>query len=68
MKKKINKNIPKYKFGAAEVSNAVSVGASGIAGMAGISQDSAVGGALKGLGAGLSSIPTPYTQIAGAAL
>lgn len=68
MKKKINKNIPKYKFGAAEISNAVSVGASGIAGMAGISQDSAVGGALKGLGAGLSSIPTPYTQIAGAAL
>lgn len=68
MKKKINKKIPKYKFGAAEVSGAVSTAASGIAGAAGISQDSAVGGALKGLGAGLSSIPTPYTQIAGAAL
>lgn len=68
MKKKINKKIPKYKFGAAEVSGAVSTAASGIAGAAGISQNSAVGGALKGLGAGLSSIPTPYTQIAGAAL
>lgn len=44
MKKKINKNIPKYKFGAAEV-----------------------GGTLQGLGAGLSAIPTPFTQIAGMA-
>ena len=68
MKKKINKQIPKYKFGAAEVSEAVSTTASGVAGAMGVSQGSSVGGALKGIGAGLSAIPTPYTQIAGAAL
>ena len=68
MKKKINKRIPKYKFGAAEVSEAVSTTASGVAGAMGVSQGSPVGGAFKGIGAGLSAIPTPYTQIAGAAL
>lgn len=68
MKKKINKRIPKYKFGAAEVSEAVSTTASGVAGAMGVSQGSPVGGTLKGIGAGLSAIPTPYTQVAGAVL
>lgn len=68
MKKKINKRIPKYKFGAAEVSEAVSTTANGVAGAMGVSQGSPVGGTLKGIGAGLSAIPTPYTQVAGAVL
>lgn len=68
MKKKINKRIPKYKFGAAEVSEAVSTTAGGVAGAMGVSQGRPVGGTLKGIGAGLSAIPTPYTQVAGAVL
>lgn len=68
MKKKINKLIPKYKFGAAEVSEAVSTTANGVASAMGVSQGSPVGGTLKGIGAGLSAIPTPYTQVAGAVL
>lgn len=68
MKKKINKRIPKYKFGAAEVSEAVSTTANGVASAMGVSQGSPVGGTLKGIGAGLSAIPTPYTQVAGAVL
>ena len=68
MKKKINKRIPKYKFGAAEVSEALSTTASGVAGAMGVSQGSPVGGTLKGIGTGLSAIPTPFTQVAGAVL
>jgi hypothetical protein len=68
VKKKINKLIPKYKFGAAEVSEAVSTTANGVASAMGVSQGSPVGGTLKGIGAGLSAIPTPYTQVAGAVL
>ena len=68
MKKKINKRIPKYKFGAAEVSEAVSTTANGVASAMGVSQGSPVGGTLKGIGTGLSAIPTPFTQVAGAVL
>lgn len=68
MKKKINKRIPKYKFGAAEVSEALSTTANGVASAMGVSQGSPVGGTLKGIGTGLSAIPTPYTQVAGAVL
>lgn len=67
MKKKIKK-IPKYKWGAQNTAAMITTVGNAAAGAAGVSQDSTAGNLMKGAGAGLSMIPTPYTQIAGAAL
>lgn len=67
MKKKIKK-IPKYKWGAQNTAAMITTVGNAAAGAAGVSQDSTAGNLMKGAGAGLSMIPTPYTQIAGAVL
>lgn len=67
MKKKVKK-IPKYKWGAQNTAAMITTVGNVAAGAAGVSQDSTEGNLMKGAGAGLSMIPTPYTQIAGAVL
>lgn len=67
MKKKLNK-IPKYKWGAQNTAATISTVGNATAGALGIQQDNSTANTLKGAGTVLSSIPTPYTQIAGAAL
>ena len=67
MKKKLNK-IPKYKWGAQNTAATISTVGNVTAGALGIQQDNSTANTLKGAGTVLGSIPTPYTQIAGAAL
>lgn len=67
MKKKLNK-IPKYKWGAQNTAATISTVGNATAGALGIQQDNSTANTFKGAGTVLSSIPTPYTQIAGAAL